>query len=188
MRTRVRSGTKGGEDLCHKHTSPMTPPFANRRWSWPRPAGSPIAMLRVIWASVSTPCAPGGGSKKPSWIPGQWPPLASPANWNAKTCAGREAGCGQRHRAHLSLSASTRFCREKTSPGLTCERAALQVRTVPKLQCRSQPQSQWSALGGYKKMPSGRATRGLLNSMMTPTFRANPTPKGAGGGIVTRAG
>ncbi len=32
LQTRGRSGRKESEDLCHEHTNPMTPPFANRRW------------------------------------------------------------------------------------------------------------------------------------------------------------
>jgi len=87
LQTWARSGRKESEDLCHEHTSPMTPPFANRRWNWPRPAGNPIATLLVIWVSVSTPCVPGGTSKHPGRIPGQLPPLVSPANWNVKTSA-----------------------------------------------------------------------------------------------------
>ena len=68
LQTRERSGRKESEDLCHEHTSPMMPPFANRRWNWPRPAGNPIATLLVIWVSVSTPCVPGGTSMHPSRI------------------------------------------------------------------------------------------------------------------------
>jgi hypothetical protein len=43
-------------------------------------------VARDLGVSVDTLRA-GGGSKKPSRIPGQWPPPVSPASWNTKTSA-----------------------------------------------------------------------------------------------------